>query len=75
METYQIWEDQSEEGWDCITLSSKEHCESNPEMLGLNSIIIMEFQAESDEAAIQVQYDHYGWGTYKPFDYEVSDET
>lgn len=32
--------------------------------------LVLEFEADSFEQAVQVEYDHFGWGTYQPMEKE-----
>lgn len=57
MARFSIWESD-----DCVTL--KEGDEAPPEEPGAR--LVKAFDALTWEAACQVQYDHYDWGTYKP---------
>lgn len=37
-------------------------------LLGASPVLILQFEAATWDEACQRQYDHYGWGTYRPMD-------
>jgi hypothetical protein len=63
--TYSMWEG-DESG-----LTLKPGAEK-PSMPGdEDAVLVKVFESDSFEEAVQIQYDHYGWGTYEPFDFKA----
>ncbi len=67
---YQLWEDIGPDGYGGLSLVQADKAQEYQDrgLLGETPVLVLEFEAATWEEACQRQYDHYGWGTYRPME-------